>query len=155
MKKNQRHQLILNIIQNHRIATQEELVAALQEEGLGVTQATVSRDIKSLKLVKEPLEGGAFYRIPGNLGRERRNTPNTLENVIRDYVTDIHVAVPLVVLRTLPGGAATVAFYLDEEGMSGVLGTIAGDDTIFIATQGTEEATTVMEGLKAWMRSSC
>lgn len=155
MKKNQRHQLILNIIQNQKIATQEELVASLREEGLEVTQATVSRDIKSLKLVKEPLDGGSFYRLPGNPGRERRNTTNTLQDVVRDYVTDVHMASPLVVLRTLPGGAATVAFYLDEERLPGVLGTIAGDDTVFVAARGADAAAEVLEGLKGCMRSAC
>lgn len=151
MRKNERHQLILAIIQERNLSTQEELVEELKKKGLLVTQATVSRDINSLKLFKEPLEGGAYYKLPNNHIKEVRISQNSLESVIRDYVTHINYVCPIMVLRTLPGGAATVAFYLDGEENEGIAGTIAGDDTIFVALLRDDLAEVLLRRWKGWM----
>ena len=144
MNRSDRHQLILNIIMEKGISTQEELVEELRNRGHEVTQATVSRDVSYLQLIKEMGTGGSFYKVPKNLSGVLPQRKYTMENVISDSVTKIDYVDHLMVLHTQPGGASTVAFYLDGENMSGVLGTIAGDDTLLIVLRDNETAIELM-----------
>lgn len=128
-----RHAKIKEIISKQKIETQEELANALSAIGIEVTQATVSRDIKELMLVKVPGPKGHYY-----YGMPKANTTNMpterLLYTLRDSIIDVLPSMCMVVLRTHPGTAAPVAYAVDNMHWPEVLGTIAGDDTVFVAT---------------------
>jgi len=129
--KTRRHKKILEIIRQRVIETQEELAEALGEAGFAVTQATVSRDIRELGLIKVPGEGNiSRYAAPGEkpvVWREDR-----LKRQLRNSVQSIDYSENLIVLKTLPGEAQGVASAIDEAGWTEIIGTVAGDDTILI-----------------------
>ncbi len=123
MNKSYRQGQILNLIRDRRIQTQEELAQALSELGIPATQVTLSRDMRELRLAKTP-EG---YR---QLAPERTGPQFSL--LAAEFLRDIRGAQNLLVLRTSPGNANTVAGALDREQWPEVVGTIAGDDTILV-----------------------
>jgi len=127
-----RQSRIRSLISEGNIATQDDLARALKEEGFKITQATVSRDIRELMLVKVPdAEGGYRYAFPQS--KSEIVTPSRMERTLRDSVVKLDYAENLVVVHTLPGTAAAVAYIVDYMKWPHVLGTIAGDDTIFVA----------------------
>lgn len=126
--KGRRHRAILEAVRSRRVTSQEQLRALLEGEGFAVTQATVSRDVRELRLVKVPGAGGvAAYTLP----EERESTP-PLEEFLPTLFTSAEGAGNLLVVRTLTGGAQAVALAIDREDWPEVLGTIAGDDTILL-----------------------
>lgn len=129
--KARRQKKIVEIIRQRVIETQDELAAALREAGFAVTQATISRDIRELGLIKVPGEGNiSRYATPGEkppVWREER-----LKRLLSHSVQSIDHSENMVVLKTLPGEAQGVASALDQSGWSEVIGTVAGDDTILI-----------------------
>lgn len=128
MSKRARHAEILDIVKQHRIPSQEALREILQRQGTDVTQATLSRDIRELRLVKVPdAEGTAHYSLP----EQWENTP-PLESLLPTLFLSAEGTGPLLVVKTLKGGAQTVAAGIDWEEWPEVLGTLAGDDTILI-----------------------
>ena len=130
--KAERQARIRALVTGGNMATQEDLARALQEEGFQLTQATVSRDIRELMLVKVPdAEGGYRYAFPQ--ARAELVTPSRMERTLQDSVVRLDCAANLVVVHTLPGTAAAVAYVVDYMKWPQVLGTIAGDDTIFVA----------------------
>lgn len=137
--KKERHQLIRQIIEMQNIETQEDLAKALLERGYNVTQATVSRDIKEMMLIKVPnVRGGYSYAFPKE--RNHSLTPEKLERTLRESVINVWCGGNLVVLHTLPGTASGVAFVIDSMKCPSVLGTVAGDDTIFTALDSPDSA---------------
>ena len=139
-----RHAKIKEIIDKNKVETQEDLAAALRAEGIDVTQATVSRDIKELMLVKVPDANGQYhYAYPKE--HNMLLTPGRLERTFQDSIIGIRVSQCMVVIRTLPGTAQAVAYAVDYMKWEEVLGTIAGDDTVFVAL---EDA----EGVKAFLK---
>ena len=134
MKKQERHQLIRNLVETRNIETQEDLANALRESGIRVTQATVSRDIKELMLVKvSDMRGGYRYAFPKE--RNYLMSSEQLERLVRNSVISVRAGGNLVVLHTLPGTAQGVAYAIDSMKWVGVMGTVAGDDTIFVAVE--------------------
>ncbi len=132
-----RHAKIKEIIDKNKVETQEELAAALRNEGIDVTQATVSRDIKELMLVKVPDANGHYhYAYPKE--HNMLLTPGRLERTFQDSIIGMRVSQCLVVIRTLPGTAQAVAYAVDYMKWQEVLGTIAGDDTVFVALEDQE-----------------
>ena len=129
-----RHRRILDLIARESILTQEDLVERLAGSGLHVTQATLSRDIKELGLVKT----GEGYATPSELGGESVATTPPLSHLLREFVTDVKEAQNLLVIRTSPGSAQPVAAALDAEQWPELLGTLAGDDTILVVTSSTK-----------------
>lgn len=123
MNKSFRQGQILKIIRGREIYTQDELARELAQLGIAATQVTLSRDMRELGLVKTP-EG---YR---QLPTER--TGPELADVANEYLLDIRVAQNLVVLRTSPGNANTLAIAIDREELDEVVGTVAGDDTVLV-----------------------
>jgi len=115
-----RHNLIREYIKGSKVRSQEELVDYLQEKGFAVTQATVSRDIAELSLVKN---GDGFYVMAED---------EELKNIFQSLVKTVKYSGNIVVINTLPAAAQTVARYIDKAAISGVLGSVAGDDTIFV-----------------------
>ncbi len=129
--KARRQAKIMEIISTKNVETQEQLLELLQEAGFVSTQATISRDIKELRIVKELTSFGT-YRYTTAV----REVPNTflgrLNTIFRECVTEFDYAQNIVVIHTLPGLAGAAASALDAMSMSVVLGTIAGDDTVFV-----------------------
>ena len=131
--KQGRQSLILEVIDEYDIETQDELSTKLKDKGIEVTQATISRDIKELKLIKVQSESGAYkYAASGN---EMLGKMDVMKRVFRDTVVSVEAAASLVVVRTMTGSAAAAAEAIDTLGMNEIAGTIAGDNTIFVAVR--------------------
>ncbi len=130
-RKQHRQQTLLRLVAERRLATQQDVVRALRAGGFAATQATVSRDIVELGLVKVPRDGAHVYAppvtMPASGGLER------LRRFCEEYRVQGAVAGNLVILKTPPGTANALAIALDTSGFSDVVGTLAGDDTVFIA----------------------
>lgn len=142
-----RHAKIKEIIDKNKIETQEDLAAALRSEGIEVTQATVSRDIKELMLVKVPDANGHYhYAYPKE--HNMLLTPGRLERTFQDSIVSVKSTDNMVVVRTLPGTAQAVAYAIDYMKWSEILGTIAGDDTVFIAVANKEGIGILMHRFK-------
>ena len=136
--KARRQAYLLQIVRDRDIETQEELMGYLHDAHFQVTQATVSRDIKELRLAKVPNgKGGYKYALPqgaakGDLNRRARR-------VFEDYVRDIDFSRNLLIIKTYPGGANAVAAILDDLEWEGVVATLAGDDVIILVIRAEEE----------------
>ena len=137
--KNERQILILEIIAQEDIETQEQLLERLQARGVSSTQATISRDIKQMHLIKEPVGRGLYkYSVSGN--RTRLNFAEKLRTIFRESVTGIDSAQNLVVVKTMPGLASAACAALDDMDLSYMLGSLAGDDTAFLVMRDTAAA---------------
>jgi transcriptional regulator of arginine metabolism len=128
--KYSRHAKILELIEQYHIETQEELAEKLREHGMDVTQATVSRDIKELRLIKAMADNGS-YRY-ASISRNDGNISNKLLTVLNESFVSCDYANNIVVVKTLPGMAQAAASAVDALKWSEIVGTIAGDDTIMI-----------------------
>ena len=138
MTKAKRHIKIRELIAKNEIETQDELVEALKKAGYNVTQATVSRDIKELHLVKVPLPDGRYkYSLPAD---RRFNPLQKLKRILVDSFVNIDHAENLVVLKTLPGNANAVAALIDNLDWEEIVGTISGDDTILIVCRNKKQS---------------
>ena len=129
--KNGRQKQILTIVSEHDVETQEELIVRLKASGFKATQATVSRDIKELRLIKMATENG-HYTYVQSVGEDGKSSAK-FDNVLRETVISVRNAGPIVVVRTYAGMAMAAAAAVDAMQINCILGTIAGDDTIFIA----------------------
>ena len=144
MKKN-RHDKILEIIANHEIETQGELAEMLRKSGFKVTQATVSRDIREMGLVKTAVAGGRQKYEPAKPVNEEQNR---FIRVLRDSVQSVDQAQNLLVIRTGSGMAMAAAAALDQLELPEVVGCIAGDDTIMAAVRTLEDTALLMEKIR-------
>lgn len=131
--KQGRQSMILELIDSHDVETQDELSTLLKEKGFEVTQATISRDIKELKLIKVQSENAAYKYAAS--GRETMGKLDVFKRVFRDTVISVEIAASLVVVRTMTGSANAAAEAIDELDVPEVAGTIAGDNTIFVAVR--------------------
>ena len=132
LAKQQRQHRIAKLLEQHAVASQSELVDLLSGDGVVATQATVSRDLEEMGAIKVRAGGGdSVYAIPA-LPKEQRAPEDHLRRVMGDWVVEASYAHNLVVLRTPPGSAHVVASALDRAGLPGILGTVAGDDTILV-----------------------
>ncbi len=130
--KAQRQNKILELVRDRRVETQEELAAALRSEGFEVTQATVSRDIKELSLIKIPGENNTSYYASPDQPVMRRGNDDRLKRLIRRSLSDINSSENLIIIKTPPGEAQGMAFAIDHTHWPEIIGTVAGDDTILI-----------------------
>ena len=146
MKKEARQARILDIIARQSIGTQEELTRALQELGIHVTQATVSRDIKELMLLKVPTEGSG-YRYVYPRRQEGELSGRRMGRLLQDFVTGMDSSENIIVLRTLPHAAGIVASALEAVGWEDVIGIVAGDGNILLVVKPKEAVPSVMERL--------
>jgi len=132
LSKTQRQHRILRLLEAHAIANQAHLVELLAAAGVEATQATVSRDLEEIGAVKVRVAGGdTVYAVP-ELPKDRLVPEEQLRRVLADWVVEISHSGNLVVLRTPPGSAHVVASALDRASVPGVLGTVAGDDTLLV-----------------------
>ena len=130
--KAQRQQAISRIITEHEVVSQPQLLTLLKKTGIVATQATVSRDLEELGASKmRTARGETVYAIP-NFEPDRFSPPEQLRRVLTEWVADVQVSEPMVVVRTPPGCAHVVASALDRSRLHGLVGTVAGDDTILI-----------------------
>ena len=129
--KSQRQAKIMEIITNRDIETQEHLLQELNKAGFRSTQATISRDIKELRIVKELTSFGT-YRYTAATDEVSNTFSSKLNTIFRECITSFDYAQNMLVIRTLPGLASAAASAIDAMNMSVVVGTIAGDDTVFI-----------------------
>ena len=148
MKKAARHARIRDIIGRQAIETQDELAEALRQTHIDVTQATVSRDIKELMLIKVPI-GDGRYRYAHPASKDALFSNKRMERLFQDSVTGMDFSENIIVVKTLPGTANAVASALDHAGWPDILGTVAGDDSILVVVKPKEAAGTVMKKLEA------
>lgn len=143
MSKIQRHIKIRELIAENEIETQDDLVDRLKALGYNVTQATVSRDIKELHLVKVPTVSGQYkYSLPAD---QRFNPLEKLKRLIVDAFVKIEQASHFIVLKTLPGNAQAVGALIDNLDWEEIIGTICGDDTCLIICRTPEQAENIQE----------
>lgn len=148
LNKVQRQHRILRIIENEPINTQEALVEALAADGVIATQATVSRDLEDIGAIKVRVPGGeTVYAVPA-LPKEAVAPEDHLRRVCREWVVEVTSSNNLVVLRTPPGSAHVVGSALDRAGLNGVLGTVAGDDTLMVVAAETTTGVAVADAIR-------
>ncbi len=139
-----RHAKIKELIEKQIVETQEDLAELLRNEGIDVTQATVSRDIKEMLLFKVPSGDGRYrYAVPQDPGLIF--SQNRMARVFKDAILDINHSQNLCVVRTLPGSAQAVALALDNVKWPEIIGTIAGDDTVLLVIKDEEKISGVIE----------
>jgi transcriptional regulator of arginine metabolism len=132
--KQVRQRAIRDLVEAHVIRTQQELAAALRERGFRTTQATISRDVSELGLVKVPRDGTIAYGLPPRLREAETTGEERLRILLRDLPIELRESGLLLVIRTRPGSAHPIAAALDRARWSDVAGSVAGDDTLFVAT---------------------
>ena len=145
--RDQRLRAIEDLIRTRPIASQDELAEGLAALGVAVTQATISRDLEQLGAIKVRRDNRLSYALPE--GRSGASDGPQLTTVVRDWVRSIDVAGNLAVLKTPPGSAHLVGVALDQAALPEVVGTICGDDTIFVAIRDAALAPAFARRLKA------
>ena len=125
-----RHKVILELVRDHQIASQEDLIRSLKARGIEVSQSTLSRDIQELRLAKT----GGHYTVMEE-AEPAKPSQESLRRILREFVEGIDVALNIVVVRTGPGHASTVSQALDDAGWPESIGSIAGENTIFVAVR--------------------
>lgn len=143
MNKQSRHFAVRQTIANNVVANQDELRVLLESQGYEVTQATLSRDLKELGVSRAHTPQGTRYVLPTSGGEERK-----LTTLVSYEVISIEANEMLVVIRTLPGRAAGVADIIDSQGHPEILGTVAGDNTIFVAPRSIRNTAALLHDLR-------
>ena len=131
--KRLRQQQIRDLLGTRAIATQHELAAALRERGFRATQATVSRDVAEMGLIKVSRNGARAYSMPPRSGPPETSGDDRLALILRDLPIEVRPSGLMLIVRAVPGSAHAIAAALDRTGWPEVAGSIAGDDTVFIA----------------------
>ena len=149
--KRYRYNKIKEIVQSKAIETQEELAAALLEEGIEGTQATVSRDIKELMLIKIPT-GDGHYRYALSPEENVVLSRSRINRLFQDSIIKVDSSINLIVLHTIPGSAQSVAFSIDHAKWTEIIGTLAGDDTILLIARTESDVPTVISRITDLMK---
>ena len=145
--KNNRQTMILDIIAKEDVETQEQLLEHLRQRGITSTQATISRDIKQLHLVKEPAGHGAYKYAVSNT-RARLNVADKLRTIFHESITSVESAQNIVVFKTLSGLAGGASEALDHMDVNGMLGTLAGENTVFVVMKDIASAETFCQEIR-------
>ena len=148
--KSDRHQKIIELVDNYEIETQEELADRLREEGFQVTQATVSRDIRALKLSKVSCGNGRQKYVA--IKQDDTHLSAKYIRVLKDGFVSMDKAQNILVIKTVSGMAMAVAAAVDALEMDEIVGSIAGDDTIMVAVRTVEDTDTVMDQISEMMK---
>jgi transcriptional regulator of arginine metabolism len=132
--KNNRLEALRLIISSQQLGSQDELLSALQKEGFKLTQATLSRDLKQLKVAKAAsMSGNYVYVLPNETMYKRVSTPNSIREMMKvPGFVSINFSGNIGIIKTRPGYASSIAWNIDNSDIPEILGTIAGDDTIFV-----------------------
>ena len=147
--KSKRQKRILELIKQEPIGRQEELAAKLEKEGMRVTQATISRDIKELRLIK--VARGENYAYSVSRGQMPMQDHSRLKRIFRDAVLKLNVSENLIVVHTLPGNANSVCSLMDGADWDEYLGGVAGDDTIIVVARSKNDAWTMMARMQGML----
>ena len=150
MKKYTRQTKILELISKSEVETQEELAEALKNMGIDVTQATISRDIKELRLVKVMSKSGKYKYA--TIGQSQEGITDRLNKIFENSVVSIDNAMNMIIIKTIPGAAQICASAIDYMGIDEIVGTIAGDDNVFVAVRDTAHVDTVLQEFKKNIR---
>ncbi|MBQ0038163.1 MAG: arginine repressor [Clostridiales bacterium] len=137
--KNDRQSQLLQIISEENIETQEQLLDRLMARGIKSTQATISRDIKELHLIKEPV-GQGRYRYAVSVHKAKLNFADRLRTIFRESILHVDNAQNLVVIKTMPGLASAAAAAIDSMEITYLVGSLAGDDTVLLIMRDLESA---------------
>ncbi len=148
--KNNRQTMILDIIAKETIETQEQLLERLRQQGISSTQATISRDIKQLHLVKEPA-GQGTYKYAVSHSRARLNVADKLRTIFHESITSVDFAQNIVVFKTLAGLAGGACEALDHMDVNGMVGTLAGENTVFVVMKDRECAEAFCQEIREMM----
>ena len=146
--KARRQAAIVELVANEQIHSQEQLRARLKARGHRVTQATLSRDIRDLGLVKRSADGA--YQAQGTEQPAPPNAGAALQKAMAEYASGVACVQQLIVVRTGPGLAQPLALAIDRAKLDDVVGTLAGDDTILVISQGSRQAKALARQLEAW-----
>ena len=149
--KNDRQNQLLQIIAEENIETQEQLLERLEARGIKSTQATISRDIKQLHLVKEPA-GQGRYRYAVSAHRTKLNFADRLRTIFRESLLSADYANNIAVVKTMPGLAQGAASALDSMHINDMVGSLAGDDTVIIVMRDEDSARNFCEEIKEMLR---
>lgn len=149
--KNVRHAKILELIEKNSIETQDELASLLRREGFRVTQATVSRDIRALKLVKEATASGSYKYVQPKMTVAAHPR---LGSAIAESIIKIDFAGNLIVIKTYPGMAQPVAARIDSFESNDILGCVAGDDSILVAIRDADRASEICDSVRRMLYSA-
>ena len=148
--KVRRQMKIMELISSRPIETQEELATLLSQSGFEVTQATVSRDVKELRLVKVPLGENRYgYALPPDI--PKGSVILGSRRIFRESVISMDYSENLIVIKTLPGSAQGVAYAVDNMDWEEILGSLAGDDTILVIAKHKDQVTKVMERFEKFL----
>ena len=145
--KNRRQRRILEIVSNETIGTQKELAERLQQEGFETTQATISRDIKELLLVKVNIGGDRYKYV---IAQDTPVTDAKLRMVLREFIISYDYSENILILNTAPGNANTVASAIDRAGWQQVIGSLAGDDTVMLVIKPKDAIGEVVEKIEEY-----
>ena len=152
MSRRRREQAILKITGSEVVHTQSELVEALRDRGIEVTQSTVSRDIKRLGLVKVPTPEGGYRYAPPEIMRETSPAAEEdLREAFEEFVTGVGTGSAIVSISTPPGSANPVAVAIDDADLSGVVATLAGDDTVFVLVEEERDREHLLQQFREWL----
>ena len=151
MNKKRRQQVILELVAAQPVASQEELRQLLDDRGFAVTQSTLSRDLRELRLARIPSPKGARYASPAALGDDHHTA---LEDVFPQFYASSDGVGELLVLKTIPGGAQPIAEAIDAQSYPDVLGTIAGENTILVICRGDQDAVANTRQLEQWVKGT-
>lgn len=146
--KNNRQAKIMEIISNINVETQEQLLALLQEEGFRVTQATISRDIKDLRIIKELTSLGT-YRYAASASEVRNSFTSRLNTIFKECVVSFDYAQNIIVIRTMPGFASAAASAIDAMHMKTIVGSLAGDDTVMVVMRDSNAAAALCDEIRS------
>jgi transcriptional regulator of arginine metabolism len=144
--KKVRQRAILELVRSGEVASQEQLLEGLLARNIEVSQSTLSRDIQELGLAKT----AGFYSVVG--AEPHRSSEEMIRRTIREFLTDVAVAQNIVVLKTPPGNASTVSRAIDEAGWEEIVGSLAGDDTIFLAVRSVNESRHVADRIREYLK---
>ena len=147
--KNNRQRVILEIISNNNIETQHQLIKALEDVGVKSTQATISRDIKELRLIKELTPNGTYRYATAT--KENEDYSERLRTIFKECAISVAQAQNIVVIKSMPGLANAASSALDNMEIKNLVGTLAGDDTSFIAMADNESARQLCKDIKDLM----
>lgn len=144
-EKLERQQKLLSLLRDKELSTQDDLVNGMKNAGFEVTQATISRDIKDLGIIKVMTPGGIQKYV--SMGRTGETISGRLMKIYAESVLSVEPASSLIVIKTLPGMAQACASAIDSMRITDLVGTIAGDDTVFVATRSAEIAQSLATSL--------
>jgi transcriptional regulator of arginine metabolism len=147
--KRRRQQAILDLVRRESLGSQAAILERLREQGFEVTQPTVSRDLEELGLVRARDVAGHLRYVPPGEASTNGHGVERLHRVLAEFVLGLEASRNIVVVRTPPGSANTVAQVIDQVGLEDVIGTVAGDDTILVVTREGVRGSSVVQRLEA------